>query len=136
VPKVRRADEGEATNMTARDRDWVGITDAAAAAKVPAATIRDWYRSGVIGSMTTSQGARLVSLPEVMSYAGGKGQNHLRHVKGRLTRTPAQMPTNGETAATLNQTVADLQSSARDRLEPPEKSGGPTRRGSGTARDA
>ncbi|MDP9328722.1 MAG: hypothetical protein M3P10_10975 [Actinomycetota bacterium] len=106
--------------MTVRDRDWVSILDASVAAKVPATTIRDWYRSGVIGSMTTSQGARLVSLPEVKSYAGGGGQNHLRHVKGRLTRTPAEMKTDGETASTLNQTVADLQSMARDRLEPSE----------------
>lgn len=105
--------------MTVRDRDWVSVSDASAVAKVPANTIRDWYRSGVIGSMTTSQGSRLVSLPEVKSYAKGGGQNHLRHVKGRLTRTPAQMKTDGATATTLNQTVADLQSAARDRLEPP-----------------
>ena len=104
--------------MTVRDRDWVSIVEAAAAAKVPATTIRDWYRSGAIGSMTTSQGARLVSLPEVKSYARGGGQNHLRHVKGRLSRTPAEMKTDGETATNLNQTVADLQSAARDRLDP------------------
>jgi hypothetical protein len=103
--------------MTVRDQDWVSVADASAKTKVPVTTIRDWYRSGAIGSMTTSQGSRLVSLPEVKSYAGGAGQNHLRHVKGRLSRTPAQMLSDGETATTLNQTVADLQSIARERLE-------------------
>jgi hypothetical protein len=104
--------------MTVRDRDWVSILEASVTAKVPAPTIRDWYRSGVIGSMTTSQGARLVSLPEVKSYASGEGHHDRRNVTGLMRRSPAQLKTDGETAAALNQTVTDLQGRARDRLDP------------------
>jgi hypothetical protein len=105
--------------MTAtRDQDWVTILEAAVLSKVPATTIRDWYHSGAIGSMTTTDGARLVSLPEVKAFAGGEGKHLRSDPKGRLTRTPAQQHTHGETAATLSQAVTELQGMARDRLEP------------------
>jgi hypothetical protein len=104
--------------MTVRDGDWVGVLQASAIVNVPASTIRDWYRSGVIGSMTTSQGARLVSLPEVKSFASGEGHHDRRNVKGLMRRSQEQLKTDAETAAALNRTVTDLQGAARDRLGP------------------
>jgi hypothetical protein len=102
-----------------RDQDWVSILDAAVKLKVPATTIRDWYHSGEIESMTTSEGARYVSLPEVKAYAAGEGRHH-RDAKGRMTRTPEERTDDAEAEAGRNVAVSELQGMARERLEPPK----------------
>jgi hypothetical protein len=103
--------------MTGRDQDWVTILEAAVTAKVPATAIRDWYHSGAIGSMKTTDGTLLVSLAEVKAHAIGDGKDHLHDDRGRLTRTPEQQVRDGEVAASLNEAVNELQGVARDRLE-------------------
>ena len=106
--------------MTAtRDQDWVSILDAAVKLKVPATTIRDWYHSGEIESMTTSDGARFVSLPEVKAYASGEGRHH-RDAKGRMTRTVEELHDDAKAEAGRNVAVSELQGMARERLEPPK----------------
>ena len=108
--------------MTAtRDQDWVSILDAAVKVKVPATTIRDWYHSGQIESMTTSEGARYVSLPEVKAYASGEGRHHRSEAKGRMTRTPAELEREVEVDSNLADAVTELQGMARERLEPRKK---------------
>lgn len=106
--------------MKVRDQDWVTIMEASGSTKVPATTITDWCRSGVIDSMTTSEGARLVSLPGVRAHAAGDGRHDRGQTKGRMSRTPAQLQQDGQTATTLNRAVNDLQGMARERLEPQE----------------
>ncbi len=102
-----------------RDQDWVTILDAAVASKVPATTIREWYRNNDIKTMTTTDGVRLVSLPEVRAYARGEGRHHRGDPSGRMTRSPAQMQTDGESETTRRQAVTELQGMARDRLDTP-----------------
>ena len=105
--------------MTAtRDQDWVTIIEAAVSSKVPATTIRQWYRNDEIETMTTTDGVRLVSLPQVKAYARGDGKHRRSDPNGRMTRTPEQMQTDGESAASRNRAVIDLQGMARDRLAP------------------
>jgi hypothetical protein len=103
--------------MTGQDQDWVTILEAAVSGKVPATAIRDWYQSGAIGSMKTTDGTLLVSLREVKAYANGDGKGHLHDERGRLTRTPEEQIRDGEVAATLNEAVNELQGMARDRLD-------------------
>ena len=100
-----------------RDQDWVTILDAAVSSKVPATTIREWYRNNEIKTMTTSDGVRLVSLPEVKAYARGEGQHHRGDPNGRMTRSPAQLQTDGEGEVTRRQGVTELQGIARDRTD-------------------
>ena len=105
--------------MTAtHDQGWVTILEAAVASKVPATTIRQWYRNDEIETMTTTDGVRLVSLLQVKAYASGEGRHHRGEPNGRMTRTPEQMHADGETAASRNQAVIELQGMARDRLHP------------------
>jgi len=101
-----------------RDQDWVTILEAAVSSKVPATTIRQWYRNDEIETMTTTDGVRLVSLTEVKAYVRGEGKHYRRDPNGRMTRTPEQMQTDGVSTASRNQAVIDLQGIARDRLEP------------------
>ena len=102
-----------------RDQDWVTIIDAAVSSKVPATTIREWYRNNDIKTMTTSDGVRLVSLPEVKAYALGEGQHRRGDPNGRMTRSPAQIQTDGEGEVTRRQAVNELQDIARGRTDPP-----------------
>jgi hypothetical protein len=103
--------------MARHDQDWVTILEASASTKVSVAAIRDWRQRGSIDSMTTTDGAVLVSLPGVTAYARGDGRNHLHDERGRMSRSAAEQRHDSELDASLNEAVNELQGMARDRLE-------------------
>ena len=103
--------------MAVGQQDWVTLEDAALEAKVPATTIRDWYRSGAIEATTTPEGHRLVRMSQVQDQATGLRREAGKVLSPRVSR-PARFQPDAEVVASINQAVQGLQDLARERLEP------------------
>jgi hypothetical protein len=104
--------------MSDRDEAWVTLQEASTVVGVPAATIRDWYRSGLIQSQVSSGGQRLVPLEEVQDHATGIRRESKRGDKSGPPRTAEQLQADVERESTLRRAVVELQGMARARLEP------------------
>ena len=103
--------------MAVGQQDWVTLEDAAREAKVPATTIRDWYRSGAIEATTTPEGHRLVRRSQVHEHATGLRRETGKMPSPRVSKPAGFLP-DAEAVASINQAVQDLQDLARERLEP------------------
>ena len=103
--------------MAVGHQDWVTLEEAALEAKVPATTIRDWYRSGAIEATTAPEGHRLVRRSQVYEQATGLRREAGKVPSPRLIQ-PAGFRPDAEVVASINQTVQELQDLARERLEP------------------
>jgi hypothetical protein len=104
--------------MSVREHAWVTLQEASEAAGVPMATIRDWYRGGLIESQVGAAGQRLVPLQEVQDQATGIRRESKRGDKSGPPRTPEQLQADVERESSLSRAVVELQGMARARLEP------------------
>jgi predicted site-specific integrase-resolvase len=99
------------------DEEWVDLHEAARTASVPVTTIRDWYRSGTIQSISDDGGRRLVLMSEVQREA--TGMDPARRRAARPVRSPEDLEAEVESIAARTKAVNDLQDIARRRLEDP-----------------
>jgi hypothetical protein len=104
--------------MSDRDQAWVTLQEASNVIGVPMATIRDWYRSGLIESQVSSGGQRLVPLQEVQDHATGLRRDGKRGDKSGPPRTAEQLQADVERESNLSRAVVELQGMARARLDP------------------
>ena len=104
--------------MSVRADAWVTLQEASDAVGVPTATIRDWYRSGLIESQVSAGGQRLVPLQEVQDHATGVRRESKRGDRSGPPRTSEQLQADVERESTLSRAVVELQGVARARLEP------------------
>jgi hypothetical protein len=99
------------------NEEWIGLERASSEAKVPATTIRGWYRSGAIQSTTSADGQRLILLSEVLGQATGAGPGRVRAPEAGPVMTPERIRAETEAIATRSRFVNELQDIARARLE-------------------
>jgi hypothetical protein len=104
--------------MSVREQAWVTVQEASDAIGVPLATIREWYRGGLIESQVSAGGQRLVPLQEVEDRATGIRRDSKRGDKSGPPRTAEQLEADVERESTLSRAVVELQGMARARLEP------------------
>jgi hypothetical protein len=103
-----------------RDEEWIGLHEASRAANVPVTTIRDWYRSGAIQSISDEAGRRLVLMSEVQREATGIDPDRGRGA--RPVRTPEELEAEMASIEARRKAVNDLQDIARRRSDdaPPD----------------
>ena len=99
--------------------EWIGLHQASAEADVPVTTLRDWYRSGAIESISDTDGRRLVLLSEVLREATGRDPR--RRKQARPVKTSEELERETESIAARTRAVNELQDIARQRLQDPPR---------------